>query len=154
MRLFEDYVIRSPAADPRLHMVTITKKDEEKQYAFGWAKIAVTVDGEQLVDRQEDLTASEDLEETAYKFVEFYREAGEMHERGGAGILIESIVFTSEKMRAMGIPEGTLPEGWWIGFHVTDADVWEKVKDGTYSMFSIEGRARRVPIEEEGEEES
>ncbi len=154
MRLFEDYVIRSPAADPRLHMVTITKKDEEKQYAFGWAKIAVTVDGEQLVDRQEDLIASEDLEETAYKFVEFYREAGEMHERGGAGILIESIVFTSEKMRAMGIPEGTLPEGWWIGFHVTDADVWEKVKDGTYSMFSIEGRARRVPIEEEGEEES
>lgn len=154
MRLFDDYVIRSPAADPRLHMVTITKKDEEKQYAFGWAKIAVTVDGEQLVDRQEDLIASEDLEETAYKFVEFYREAGEMHERGGAGILIESIVFTSEKMRAMGIPEGTLPEGWWIGFHVTDADVWEKVKDGTYSMFSIEGRARRVPIEEEGEEES
>lgn len=152
MRLFDDYVIRSPAADPKLHTVTITKKDDEKQYAFGWAKIAVTVDGEQLVDRQEDLVASEDLEETAYKFVEFYREAGEMHERGGAGILIESIVFTSEKMRVMGIPEGTLPEGWWVGFHITDADVWEKVKDGTYSMFSIEGRARRVPIEEEGEE--
>lgn len=153
MRLFDDYVIRSPAADPKLHTVTITKKDDEKQYAFGWAKIAVTVDGEQLVDRQEDLVASEDLEETAYKFVEFYREAGEMHERGGAGILIESIVFTAEKMRVMGIPEGTLPEGWWVGFHITDADVWEKVKDGTYSMFSIEGRARRVPIEEEGGEE-
>ena len=76
-----------------------------------------------------------------------------MHERGGAGILIESIVFTAEKMRVMGIPEGTLPEGWWVGFHITDADVWEKVKDGTYSMFSIEGRARRVPIEEEGGEE-
>lgn len=153
MRLFDDYVIRSPAADPKLHTVTITKKDDEKQYAFGWAKIAVTVGGEQLVDRQEDLVASEDLEETAYKFVEFYREAGEMHERGGAGILIESIVFTAEKMRVMGIPEGTLPEGWWVGFHITDADVWEKVKDGTYSMFSIEGRARRVPIEEEGGEE-
>lgn len=153
MRSFDDYVIWSPAADPKLHTVTIIKKDEEKQYAFGWAKIAVTVDGEQLVDRQEDLIAPEDLEETAYKFVEFYREAGEMHERGGAGVLIESIVFTAEKMRAMGIPEGTLPEGWWIGFHITDADVWEKVKDGTYSMFSIEGRARRVPIEEEGEEE-
>lgn len=154
MRLFDDYVIRSPATDSKLHTVTITKKDEEKQYAFGWAKIALTVDGEQLVDRQEDLIDSEELEETAYKFVEFYREAGEMHERGGAGVLIESIVFTAEKMRAMGIPEGTLPEGWWIGFHITDKDVWEKVKDGTYSMFSIEGRARRVPIKEEGEEES
>lgn len=27
----------------------------------------------------------------------------------------------------MGIPEGTLPTGWWIGFQVTDADVWESM---------------------------
>lgn len=51
-----------------------------------------------------------------------------------------------DRMAAMGIPEGTLPVGWWIGFQVTDADVWEKVKDGTYSMFSIEGKAERVSI--------
>lgn len=154
MKLFEDYVIRSPnLVDKSLHKVTITKKDEEKQYVFGWAKVAITVDGEQLVDRQKDLIDTEELEETVYRYVEFYREAGEMHERGGIGVLIESIVFTAEKMRAMGIPEGTLPEGWWIGFHITDEDVWEKVKDGTYSMFSIEGRARRVPVEEKGEEE-
>ena len=49
----------------------------------------------------------------------------------------------------MGIPEGTLPVGWWIGFQVTDADVWEKVKDGTYSMFSIEGEAERVEVNNE-----
>ena len=53
------------------------------------------------------------------------------------------------KMAAMGIPEGTLPVGWWIGFQVTDADVWEKVKDGTYSMFSIEGEAERVEVKDE-----
>ena len=52
-------------------------------------------------------------------------------------------------MEAMGIPEGTLPTGWWIGFQVTDVDVWEKVKDGTYSMFSIEGEAKRVEVEDE-----
>lgn len=45
----------------------------------------------------------------------------------------------------MGIPEGTVPTGWWIGFKVTDDDVWAKVKDGTYPMFSIEGEAVRVP---------
>ena len=55
----------------------------------------------------------------------------------------------AKKMEAMGIPEGTLPTGWWIGFQVTDADVWEKVKDGTYSMFSIEGEAKRVEVEDE-----
>ena len=58
------------------------------------------------------------------------------------------VVFTEEKQRAMGIPEGTLPIGWWIGFKVFDTDVWEKVKDGTYSMFSIEGEAERVEVED------
>ena len=81
--------------------------------------------------------------------VDLYREGGEMHIRGGVARLIESAVFTKEKMEAMGIPEGTLPTGWWIGFQVTDADVWEKVKDGTYSMFSIEGEAKRVEVEDE-----
>ena len=91
----------------------------------------------------------EELENAAYNFVELYREGGEMHERGGAVILIESVVFTEEKMQAMGIPIGTLPIGWWIGFKVLDKGVWDKVKDGTYSMFSIEGEAERVETERE-----
>ena len=48
----------------------------------------------------------------------------------------------------MEIPEGTVPIGWWIGFKVIDPDVWEKVKDGTYSMFSIEGEAIREEVAE------
>ena len=103
MRYFNDY-IRSPAQTQdsirkSLNRVDITKKDEEKQYVFGWAKIAVDENGKQLVDRQNDLIDPEELEQTAYTYVEFYREAGEMHERGGAGVLIESIIFTKEKMR-------------------------------------------------------
>ena len=86
----------------------------------------------------------EELENAAYQFVELYREGGEMHERGGCAVLIESVVFTKEKMSAIGIPSGTLPEGWWIGFKVTDEKVWSKVKSGEYSMFSIEGNADRV----------
>ena len=127
----------------------ITKKDEEKQYVFGWAKIAVDENGNQLIDRQNDLIDPEELEQTAYTYVEFYREAGEMHERGGAGVLIESIIFTKEKMKSLGIEEGTLPEGWWVGFHITDNEVWAKIKDGTYTMFSIEGKAKRIEVEED-----
>lgn len=120
MRYFNDY-IRSPAQTQdsirkSLNRVDITKKDEEKQYVFGWAKIAVDENGNQLIDRQNDLIDPEELEQTAYTYVEFYREAGEMHERGGAGVLIESIIFTKEKMKTLGIEEGTLPEGWWVGF--------------------------------------
>ena len=72
-----------------------------------------------------------------------------MHERGGAGVLIESIIFTKEKMKTLCIEEGTLPEGWWVGFHITDDEVWAKIKDGTYTMFSIEGKAKRIEVEED-----
>ena len=73
-----------------------------------------------------------------------------MHQRGGVGHVIESIVFTKEKAAALGIPADILPEGWWIGFKITDDEVWEKIKSGEYSMFSIEGEAIREPIEGSG----
>lgn len=122
----------------------IMKSDDEKMLAFGWASVSMRVDGEVIEDWQKDIVEPEELEKAAYEFVLLYREGGEMHERGGAAVLIESVVFTEEKMQAMGIPVGTLPVGWWIGFKVLDEDVWEKVKDGTYSMLSIEGEAERI----------
>lgn len=125
----------------------ITKSDDEKMLAFGWANVSVRTDGEVIEDFQNDIVEPEELESAAYNFVELYREGGEMHERGGAAVLIESVVFTKEKVAAMGIPEGTVPVGWWIGFKVLDEDVWERVKDGTYSMFSIEGDAERIVTE-------
>lgn len=127
---------------------TIMKSDDEKMLAFGWASVSMRVDGELIEDWQNDIVEPEELEKAAYDYVLLYREGGEMHERGGAAILIESVVFTEEKMRVMGIPAGTLPVGWWIGFKVTDKEVWEKVKDGTYNMLSIEGEAERVEIED------
>lgn len=130
----------------------IAKSDDDKHLAFGWANVSVNAAGEQLVDYHEDMIDIEELEQAAYKFVEFFREGGEMHERGGCAVLIESMVFTKEKQAALGLPEGTVPEGWWIGFHVTDDDVWAKVKDGTYPMFSIEGEAIREPVEEPEQE--
>lgn len=126
----------------------IAKSNDEKMLAFGWASVSMTVDGELVEDWQNDIIEPDDLEKAAYEFVELYREGGEMHERGGAAVLIESVVFTEEKMKAMGIPAGTLPIGWWIGFKVLDEEVWEKVKDGTYSMFSIEGEAQRVEVDD------
>ncbi len=126
----------------------IAKMDEDKKLAFGWANVSIRSNGEVIEDWQEDIVEPEELEQAAYSFVELYREGGEMHERGGVAVLIESVVFTEEKMAAIGIPEGTLPIGWWIGFKVLDDDVWGKVKDGTYSMFSIEGEANRVEVED------
>lgn len=150
MKTFADYI--KPPEEERAEGLLkgnfeIRKSNEEKMLAFGWASVALTEDGEQIEDWQQDMIDPEELEQAAYQFVELYREGGEMHERGGAAVLIESMVFTDEKTKLLGIPEGTLPMGWWIGFKVTDPDVWDKVKDGTYNMFSIEGEAQRVEVE-------
>lgn len=127
----------------------IYKTDNDKRLVFGWASIAITVDGEQLEDRQKDMIDPEDLEESVYEYVLNFRDTGEEHipTMRKKGKLVESCVFTAEKQKAMGIPEGTLPVGWWIGFKIEDDAAWERVKNGTYRMFSIEGKAFREPVE-------
>ena len=130
----------------------ITQRDDEKRIAFGWASIAVTAGGVTIEDIQRDIIEPEELESAAYRFVELYGEGGEMHQRGDCAVLIESVVFTPEKCRAMGIPDGIMPEaGWWIGFKVTDDAVWAKIKSGVYQMFSIEGKAVREEVGDEDE---
>ncbi len=153
MKKFSDLIQKSDTKNGKSDDIIkgrlkIMKSDDEKMLAFGWASVSIRVDGEVIEDWQKDIVEPEELERAAYEYVLLYREGGEMHERGGAAVLIESVVFTEEKMQAMGIPPGTLPVGWWIGFKVLDEDVWEKVKDGTYSMFSIEGTAERVEVTE------
>ena len=123
---------------------------QDKRLVFGWANVSVDVGGNEVVDLQEDMIDPETLEAAAYKFAELYRDGGEMHERTGTAVMVESVVLTEEKQAAMGLAAGTLPIGWWIGFRVTDDDVWEKVKSGEYSMFSIGGTAIREEIEDDG----
>ena len=125
----------------------IMKSDDDKHLVFGWGSVAVRADGEEIVDYQEDIVEPEELENAVYEFVLYYRSSGEMHERGGIGRLVESVVFTKEKIAAIGIPDGLLPIGWWLGFKIDDDEVWEKIKSGEYDMFSIEGTAQRVPVE-------
>ena len=135
---------------------TVAKMDDDKRLVFGWASISVTADGEQLEDLQHDLINPEDLEEAVYEYVLNFRDTGEEHRPHlrKKGKLVESCVFTTEKMKAMGLPEGILPVGWWIGFKIEDDEAWEKVKNGTYRMFSIEGKAQRVPVEKAAPEET
>ena len=127
----------------------IAKSDDDKRLVFGWANIAIDKDGNQLEDLQKDIIDTEDLEESAYEYVLNFRDTGEEHQSGlrKKGKLVESVVFTKEKQKAMGIPDGVVPEGWWVGFYISDDEAWQKVKDGTYRMFSVEGKGKREPIE-------
>ncbi len=128
------------------YRVNIEKVDGEQRLVFGWANIAVRKDGDQVIDSQNDVIDPPDLENAAYQFNLEFRTSGEMHRGGAVGALVESFVVTPEKLQKMGLKGDTLPLGWWVGFHIPDDKVFAKVKDGTYSMFSIQGRGIREEV--------
>lgn len=128
----------------------IMKSDDDKREVFGWALVAIRKDGEQIVDHQKDVVDPDELEHAAYEYVLNFRDTGELHDKGlrKKGKLIESVVLTKEKQAAMGIPEGTVPEGWWVGFKIEDDAAWQGIKSGRYRMFSIEGQGIRQPMDD------
>lgn len=121
----------------------VYKARDDEQLVSGWANVAIDKNGEAPIDWQDDVIAPETLEKAAINFMMDYRDSGEMHKGNSKGTVVESIVFTKEKQLAIGIPEGTVPEGWFITVKVHDPEVFAKVKDGTYRMFSIQGTAKR-----------
>lgn len=129
--------------------VEFSKIDEDKHQVFGWASI-VELNGEPVIDRQGDFISPEEIEKAAYKYVVESRKGGHQHKRDGdepfhASDMIESIVFTDEKIAKMGLPLD-FPRGWWVGYKVHDEDAWQKVKKGEVTGFSIHGRGKRQEV--------
>lgn len=127
-------------------MFSVAKSKDDMGLVSGWASVSTNADGSIPLDWQDDIIPPEVLEKAAIKFMLDYRKSGEMHEGEAKGIVVESIVLTKEKQECMGIPEGTVPQGWFITIKILDPDVFAKVKDGTYKMFSIQGKIKRVKL--------
>lgn len=129
-----------------------SKMDDEKRQVFGWASV-VEVDGRPVIDRQGDWITPDEIEKAAYKYVQDSRKGGHQHKRTDddqpfhASNMIESIVFTPEKIEKMGLPSD-FPVGWWVGYQVHDEETWDKVKKGDVTGFSIHGRGKRRQIAE------
>lgn len=126
--------------------IPIEKIDEEERLVFGWANVPHPVDKSEdpKIDLQDDQIWLVDLEKAAYEYVEFSREGDEMHTETVKAQLVESMVFTPEKMEKMGVEwEGAY--GWWVGYRV-EPDTFEKIKSGKYKMLSIGGEATPVEV--------
>jgi len=116
-------------------------KSASPRRVWGWAIISRTRDGKVFVDKQGDVTEPEDIEEAAYDFVlKGVGLGGEMHEGVAQSRLIESMAFTPEKIKALGIPDGVLPVGHFVGYEVPEA-TYQRVVRGDRLMFSVEGGA-------------
>lgn len=140
------YVTKSDSASISWN-VEFSKIDSDKREVFGWASV-VELDGKPVVDRQGDWITPDEIEKAAYKYVMDSRKGGHQHRREGdapfhASDMIESIVFTPEKISKMGLPDD-FPVGWWVGYKVRDDDTWTKVKNCDVTGFSIHGSGKRV----------
>jgi hypothetical protein len=133
-----------------------SKVDDDKRQVFGWASVT-EIDGKPVVDLQGDYIHPTEMERAAYDYVIKSRKGGDMHSRVDdqgnliskdaplhVSDMIESMVFTPEKVAKLGLPEGSLPTGWWVGFKVNDEPTWELVKSGERKGFSIHGLGARL----------
>lgn len=137
------------AYDPDMNelegVIGIEKADEKKGLVFGWASV-MKKNGELVIDRENDVIEDEwHFEKAAYDFVTSVRVGGDNHVRKGVSHLVESMVFTEEKIEALGLPED-FPVGWWTGWQITDAEVMKGMAEGKYSGFSVHGKGKRKSI--------
>lgn len=128
--------------------VDIVKVDQARRLVFGFGYVSKFA-GEQVSDHSGDEVDIDNLEEVAYDFVMNFAETGEMHQGVAKGHLVESFVVTEDKVAAIEkitgekIPKA-LVGSWWNGFYMEEPgegqpDPYQKVIDGTYKMFSIQG---------------
>lgn len=147
-----DNVIFEPLSDVNKGIEAhgeISKIDEDRQLVFGWAYVTHDKDGQVSVDKSGEFVDDyEEIEKAAYDFVVKSRAGDADHTNIKGSEMVESMVFTPEKIEKMGIPQGTIPTGWWVGFKVEDADLWKSVKEGKRLAFSVHGKGTRKEVDD------
>ena len=144
--------------------VPIAKVDLERRLFGGWAYIARARDGSQVVDHSGDvIDTPEAWTALTDSFVEYALDSrsGDLdHAEFGAADLVEMFVSDAEKRAALGLPEGSLPDGVYVSFKARTSPagrrLWEQVKSGAIRSLSIVGDGWREsldgePIEEDEE---
>lgn len=132
---------KAKATDPGA--VTIVKINVDKQIVWGWALVSVEK-GEPVCDLQGDVVDTEELQSAVHTTYMKGRVGKSMHSGGQVGEVVDSIVFTKDLQDALGIDLGR--EGWFVGMKITKASVWEQVKSGKLTAFSIGGTGERYPL--------
>lgn len=119
----------------------VRKIDTDKRLVYGWASV-VEVNGEPVIDHHGDIISEAEIVKAAHEFMRSYREGKYMHSGGQVAEYVESMVFTHDVQKALGIDLGRV--GWFVGAKVLDDEVWKDLKSGKLKMFSIGGTANRI----------
>ena len=120
----------------------ILKRDDEERLAFGWAYVS-TVDNQISLDHSDEFIRPDQLAKAATNFMLSLRTAKRMHFGASIGEVVHSMPLTNEIAKALGIQSNR--EGWLVAIKVYD-QVWQDVKSGKLSAFSIGGRALKEMV--------
>lgn len=110
----------------------------EERYVLG-----IVLEPETL-DSQSDIYSADEVRSAAHKFLENYGQIGLQHAEivtGKIKILESYLAPADFSIGAQTIKAGT----WLLGVRVVDDGLWQAVKDGSYTGFSIGGSAVRSP---------
>jgi DNA adenine methylase len=119
--------------------VPIIKTDSEEQFVLG---IVLEPD---FVDAQGDVVSREEIRQAAHDFLAEVRTRGLQHSEdlGERVKIVESYVAPADfQLDDFVVKAGT----WLMGWTILDKEIWQGVKTGQYTGFSIGGSARREAL--------
>lgn len=118
------------------HVAKFVQKNEEQQIVTAPVLIP---DKE---DRHGDVISEENIEQVAFKFLSDYQNIDLMHTFENIGVPVESYIAPTDlEFAGKSVPKGS----WMLSVQVTDQDIWQEVKKGALTGFSIYG-AKEVEV--------
>jgi len=98
----------------------------------------------EVVDAQGDIYSAEEIRQAAHRFMEEFGGLGLMHRfrvNGQVKVLESYLAPADLRIGEVRVRKGT----WLLAVRILSDELWEQVKDGELTGFSIGGSARRVP---------
>lgn len=124
--------------------VEFAKTDDEKQIVVG-----VVLEPDEI-DTQGDIITLDEIEKAAHEFLIKSRVVGKQHETVADAEIVESYLVPEDlTIGVEKVKKGT----WVMAVKVHSDELWQEVKDGKFSGFSIGGKGKRL-VEDEEEEEA
>lgn len=123
--------------------VEFAKTDEDKRLVYG------IVLAPNDIDTQDDMIFPEEIEKAAHDFLQNSRVVGTDHELVADSEVVESYIVPEDTV----LEEQEVQKGTWVIVSKVHSDeLWQQIKDGYYTGYSIGGTGTRIiPIEEENE---
>jgi hypothetical protein len=130
-------IIKYVFSDQRL--IPLIKSKEEERIIFG---VVLEPD---TVDLQDDIVTKEEIKLACYKFMEEFGYLGKQHKEivNGKLVLLENFLAPTDfKINEQDVKKGS----WLIKERVVDDELWDGIKKGEYTGYSIGGSAVRKPV--------